>query len=295
MRRALFCLFLALVSGCGPRAPASLPPPPSPALWRISDADSEIWLFGTAHLLRPRLPWRSPQVSHALASSGELVLEADIRPENQPSFALIARREGTLAPGETLSAKLNPDDRAALARVVQDLRLDANAIERERPWLAALELSVTEAAAQGERPEAGVEPALLAEAQRRQMRLSFFETPEQQILILADLPEADAVRFLGATIRDVEAGAPSDAQIERAWATGDVAALGRLFDGQLQEAGPVVRDALITRRNAVWADDIVRRLNGSGHIFIAVGAAHLAGPDSVVALLRARGVKVEGP
>ncbi len=34
---------------------------------------------------------------------------------------------------------------------------------------------------------------------------------------------------------------------------------------------------------------------GAGTVFIAVGAGHLVGDDSVIALLRQRGFKVEGP
>ena len=53
--------------------------------------------------------------------------------------------------------------------------------------------------------------------------------------------------------------------------------------------------ALIQRRNAAWTRAIAERLAGSGETVIVVGAGHLVGPDSVPALLRARGIKVEGP
>jgi uncharacterized protein YbaP (TraB family) len=36
-------------------------------------------------------------------------------------------------------------------------------------------------------------------------------------------------------------------------------------------------------------------MHGKGKVFIAVGAAHLLGPDSVPAMLRAKGYKVDGP
>jgi len=52
---------------------------------------------------------------------------------------------------------------------------------------------------------------------------------------------------------------------------------------------------VILRRNRAWVESIVRRLEGSGTLFIAVGAAHLVGEGNVVALLRARGIAVEGP
>ncbi len=47
---------------------------------------------------------------------------------------------------------------------------------------------------------------------------------------------------------------------------------------------------LFAERNARWADWIDRRLDTPGTVFIAVGAGHLAGRDSVQANLAARGV-----
>ena len=64
---------------------------------------------------------------------------------------------------------------------------------------------------------------------------------------------------------------------------------------QWAEAGPAVHEAVILRRNRAWADEIATRLDGSGRVFIAVGAAHLVGDGNVVDLLRARGIAVEGP
>jgi uncharacterized protein YbaP (TraB family) len=83
--------------------------------------------------------------------------------------------------------------------------------------------------------------------------------------------------------------------LDRAWARGELTELGRQLDAQIGEAGPAVHRALITDRNRAWADQIEQRLAGSGKIFIAVGAAHLVGDGNVVALLRARGIEVEGP
>ena len=57
-------------------------------------------------------------------------------------------------------------------------------------------------------------------------------------------------------------------------------------------AGAGAYDALLVRRNANWAGQIETLLKGSGTAFIVVGAAHLAGADSVQSMLEARGVDV---
>ena len=291
--RALFAFLLLLA------APAlnscARPQAGEPALWRIADSDSEIWLFGTAHMLRPELRWRGPRVNAAFAAAEELVTETDAGPEGAAQAQALSERLGLMPPGETLSARLSPDEQARLARAADDLRLDPAALEPMRPWLAALRLSYAYALSRGMRPEAGVENVLYEEARQLGMRLSFFETPEQQVRILADLPPAEETRFLIDTLSEIEADGDALAAMDALWARGDTVALAELFDAQWRTGSPAVHEAVILKRNRAWADDIARRLEGDGRVFIAVGAAHLVGQGNVVDLLRERGIEVEGP
>ena len=61
---------------------------------------------------------------------------------------------------------------------------------------------------------------------------------------------------------------------------------------EMKTDAPAAYDALLVRRNANWAGQIETLLKGSGTAFIVVGAAHLAGADSVQSMLEARGVDV---
>ena len=57
-----------------------------------------------------------------------------------------------------------------------------------------------------------------------------------------------------------------------------------------------VYDSLIVTRNANWTGQIKTLMEDeAGAFFIAVGAAHLSGEDSVIAMLRADGYEVDGP
>jgi uncharacterized protein YbaP (TraB family) len=280
-------LFLA---ACEAR-PLGHPPLGHPPLWRIADEDSEIWLFGTVHVLPADLAWRSQRLDAAFASADELVTEADVSGD----LAALAARYGALPHGEMLADRLAPSVRAQLMRVGASLNLPPAEIETMRPWLAALRLSFLFAASQGQQSTAGIEAVLLPLARARGMRLSYLETPQQQIRTLADLSEADQIRFLESTLTDIEAGVAILETTQRAWAEGDTAALERLLDAQMRSAGPGAYEALITRRNRAWAQTIEQKLEGAGRTFYAVGAAHLLGGDSVVTLLRRNGVRVEGP
>lgn len=292
MRALAAALLIALawpLAGCAP-APA---PRGEPALWRISDLDSEIWLFGAVHVLPSDLRWRSVRIDAAFDAADELVVETDS--SDAEAVAALTAQYGLLPSDARLSHLLPERDAARLVRVSAALGVDPLSLDRLRPWLAALRLSFAFAMAHGQQSDAGVEAVLLPEAQARGMQISYLETPEQQIRTLAELSDADQLRFLQASLRQIEEDGDTLGSIDRAWASGDLLALDRELRAQLSEAGPGPYAAIITRRNEAWADEVAQRLGGSGRIFYAVGAAHLVGDSGVPALLRRRGISVEGP
>lgn len=293
--RVMFSGVLALalwtLGGCAP-APA---PTTEPAIWRISDADSEIWLYGTVHVLPENIRWRGPRVEAAFARAEEFVTETDTGEEAAAAFPELAMRYGSLPEGESLSARLSEADRQKLARIAQDLGLAPTAIDRLRPWLAALQLTYAYAQREGHGADAGVETVLAADARRAGKLMSFLETPEEQVRVLATLSPDDEAHFLSVTLRQIEEDDETLDTLDAAWARGDVRTLTALLDAQWREAGPAVHEAIILGRNRAWAEAIAQKLDGSGRVFIAVGAAHLVGDGSVVDLLRERGIAVEGP
>ncbi len=117
------------------------------------------------------------------------------------------------------------------------------------------------------------------------------ETIEQQIRIFADLPRASEVDFLSSALDDVAGGAAKLRAMVAAWEAGDVKALeGLIFDDGMPEKAPLVHQAVFAKRNAAWADWLTARLKVGGTSFVAVGVGHLVGPDSVLDMLRRRGI-----
>lgn len=264
-----------------------------PPIWRLSDADSEIWLFGSVHMLKPGLDWRGPRMEAAFAAAEEFVTETDT--EAEAAFPALVTAHGALPAGETVSAKLSPADAERLRSAARALNLDFSVLDQRRPWLAALQLSSAFAVRAGRRPEAGVEAVLSAEARGRDLRAWHFESPEEQIRILAELAEEDQIGLLMSVLDEADSSLQDLDALDRAWAEGDIAALEARLSAESATMDPDVREAILLERNRAWADRIVTRLQGSGRTFIAVGAAHLVGEDSVVDLLRDRGLVVEGP
>ncbi len=266
-----------------------------PALWRLADEDSEIWLFGTVHMLPPDLDWRTDRIDAAFTGADWVMFETDTEGPAQDRLRALFLERGFDRTGPPLSAQLAPEDRARLQRAARRFGLNAAALEPMRPWFAAVQLSIAYVQAQGQAAESGVDTILNAEANRRGIPRRYFETAEQQIGFLADLPPDAERTFLTSTLNEIEADAGDIQALDAAWVSGDTQTLARLLSESMADAGPDVRRVLITERNARWAGEIETLLAGEGRIFIAVGAAHLIGDDSVIALLRARGHTIEGP
>jgi len=262
-----------------------------PALWVVRDADSTIYLFGTVHLLRPGHDWMTPEVTEAFNASQILWLELE-DPTDQAAAAPLIMQHG-LSPATPLSSRLSAEEFAELDRAAQTIGLSGQAMDPMRPWLASISLSMAPLVQAGFDPAAGVDVMLRTYALEADKPIRGLETMEQQLMFFANLSPEDELDFLRSSLDVFEEGAAMLDQMSAAWAAGDPDALYNLGGGEMKAEYPNIYDVILTRRNADWVDQIQQELAGSGTVFMAVGALHLAGPDSVQAQLAAEGVSSE--
>ncbi len=262
-----------------------------PALWAVRDADSTLYLFGTVHALRPSVVWRTPRIEAALKASSELKVEVVDIDGEEAAIAPLVQRYG-LDPANPLSKRLSPDDQKRLAAAVAAIGGQPQSLEPLRPWLAAVTLQIAPLVRAGYDPQAGVDRLLIRWAKENDRRISAFETMEQQLRFFADLPPQAELQLLTEALDDFAEAPTLLDEVSDAWAKGDVEAIDRLIVRDMKTEAPLLHQRLIVDRNQAWAEEIVRLLQGSGVTFIAVGAGHLAGEDSVQALLQRRGVTV---
>lgn len=262
-----------------------------PAIWVIRDADSTIYLFGTVHVLKPSLVWRSPKLAKAVGESGDLVLEL-VAPEDPAALQPLILKYG-MDPTGSLATKLGPADAARLATAAKALGAPDGAFERMRPWMAAMTLAIVPLAKAGYDPKSGVESILTAEVKAAGKPITGLETMEKQIRIFADMDPTAELDMLRATLDDVDDATRQIDEMVAAWNSGDVASLEAAFVNEMKRDYPAAYDVLVVRRNTAWADQLAAKMKGSGVSFVAVGAGHLVGPDSVQAELAKRGIAAE--
>lgn len=271
-------------------------PAAAPAMWRVSDADSEFTLFGTFHFLKPDAVWRTEALERAWSEADIVYFEVEADAPDAQSQALnIVMTQGFNTQGETLTATLEPDDAQKLREVVSELNLPLAGIDPMRPWNAFLTLSVQFIVNQGFEPGAGVDSVLLAEARALGKELVFFETLQQQLALFTELDPETEENMLVVTLREWDDQQAAFDDLFNAWRSGDVDAIDSQMNKAMREQAPTVHQNIIVDRNIAWAATLDEALkSGAGKAFIAVGAGHLVGAEtSVPALLAQKGYAVE--
>jgi len=262
----------------------------APALWRVSDADSQVYLFGTIHALKPGLAWRTPLYDSVLAAAGTVWFEADMESGDPDTVRLLIQRYGS-DPDRPLSRKLAPSDLEALSR-----QTDVARVDHLRPWAAALMLSMRPALARGASVEKGADLTITRAARNDLKRIRTFETLEDQARMFASLPEGSEVRYLTKLIRGKSGGRRlrlpgKPPSLEAAWLGGT---LGPSAIADMKGGNPALYEAFLKRRNRAWADKLAAEMAGSDGVqLVNVGALHMIGEDGLPALLAARGYRVE--
>lgn len=250
----------------------------TPALWKVADEDTTIYLFGTVHALPEGIEWYHGPVAKAFNSSDILVTEIKMSPEAMAMTQQLVMTKGVLPQGETLRGLLSDEQRAAYEAALAKLELPPAAFDRFEPWYGAMMLTMLPLLKQGYSTDAGVEKVLETKA-GEELERGALETVEEQLSIFDNLPPETQIEFLMETVDAVdEIKALLDAMVAE-WAEGDAADLARLMNEGLTD--PVLADRLLYNRNANWAEWIDTRMDAPGTVFVAVGAGHLAGEQSV--------------
>ncbi len=271
--------------------------PGKPPVWTLSDTDTVIHLFGTVHLLRPGMDWGSDAFEAAFEGADTLVLEVDTKSQQAQARMLqdfVAR--GLYQDGRTLRGALDPADEAVIEAALDSVGLPLDSINSFEPWLAAVNLSTRKLQADGYDPAAGIETLLQARAEAAGKAFAYLEEISDQADAFDLMSEPAQIDFLYQTAVQIEDSPRMLDLMVAEWADGDIAGIAALAASPDPTGlGDEAYQAVLVRRNAAWVPQIEAMLDLPGQVFIAVGAAHLAGPDSVIAMLRQRGHAVDGP
>lgn len=262
---------------------------PRPALWKVEDADTAIYLFGTIHALPAGVDWFRGPVASAFESADELVTEVAESSPAQVQGAVLGM--AVLPAGVSLRDQIAPADRHPFEQALHKLGMPATALDRFEPWYAAIALATVPLARDGFTTENGVEALLDRRAKDGAKPHIGLETAVFQLSLFDSLPADVQHRYLREVVKSLPDLKTEIGAMTEAWQRGDAETLARLINED--ESDPALMEALLVNRNRTWAEWIRQRMDRPGAVFMAVGAGHLAGKDSVQDFLRAHGLTAQ--
>lgn len=263
-----------------------------PALYTVRDDDTTVYVFGTVHMLRNDEDWQGPTISEALAASDAVYFEADVYTIEPAEMRGVVLRHGMLQNGEYLSEYLSAEEWEALADYSNGLGLPSDALLPMRPWFAAITLTTFAAMTEGLDPYSGVESLLHQDIAETDIERRYFETVEQQIQFMADLPLDIQTELLNQAVAESDTTMDTMDALIAAWREGDMEALDDLANGAMRDASPALYEAIILDRNRNWAEELTTLMETPGTFFVAVGSAHIPGEAGLVSLLQEEGFSV---
>lgn len=270
-----------------PVVAAPAPVQARPALWKVSDADTTVYLFGTIHLLPAGIEWYDGKLATAFEQSQELVTEIPEVPQSESLAVML--KHGTLPAGDTLRGTMSEAERQKYDAALTGLGLPTAAFDRYKPWFAAVVLSTLPLQRQGYALENGIENQLDKRNKALGRPRSGLETLDYQLGLFDSLAGDAQKTYLFAVIDALPTITGEIDKMVANWAKGDAEALAQALNAESDD--PALYEALITKRNQNWAQWIDKRLDRPGTVFVAVGAGHLGGKGSVQDFLAREGIR----
>lgn len=290
-RRAAAALGFAGLLIAAPAA-AKAPQSAHPALWKLSDADTTIYLFGTIHLLPEQYQWRTRKFNDAVEDSQQLIVETIVDPEHPQDFAAAFAQLGLSAtPLPPILDRVSPGKRAALVAALAKIHQTPAQLDRVKTWAVAFQLLSLQFQQLGVEGKEGPEIILRKQFAAEHKSVDELETIRQQLGFFDTLSEKAQREFLESTLENPEAATKEFGAMLSSWSRGNVPEIATVFNRDLS-GSPELAHALVEERNANWSKWIAQRMAQPGTIMVAVGAGHLAGEDSVIARLRKDGYRV---
>lgn len=283
--RILSGVTLILLSLAPAREPGMAP------VWKISDDDSTVFLAGSVHLLREEDMPIPPVFDRVYDEAEELVFEIDMAVMSNPAMGTQIRRLGMLPEGQNLSDRLGPATMKRLRDYLEMSKMGRSDFDRFTPGMVYMMMGSLEATRHGARPELGLETQYYLKCVEDGKPSRGLETVEYQMSRFSSFGDEVLEKLINEALDEANKGAEALNSLISAWRSGDSDELSELIVEQT-DSDPKVRQVLLTDRNRNWVPEIEKHLATDRDVMFLVGAAHLVGEDSVVALLEAKGYEV---
>ena len=275
--------------------------PPGPALWRVTRGDSEVVIVGTVSPIAHQQEWDSRRVERALSDAKLLLTPSKAKTGPLVLAALLLRDAPRLrvSDGSALESRLPPALAARFAADRQVARQKANRYDKWKPGVAGFMLLGDYDKAAG---LSRAKPAQTIERMAKQAKVKTRPMNEVELGPLikqaGKLDDTAHQVCLEVALSELERQAPDPRAIGRAWATGDLRTLNRIYQPSAMEpcllqvsSGP----ALIARQIDSATGGVSTALGSPGRTVALIDLSLLLRPGGVLDRLAAQGAMVTSP
>jgi uncharacterized protein YbaP (TraB family) len=258
--------------------------------WKAVSGANVVYLLGSIHLASNAVYPLPKPIDEAFAASKSMVVEVDIN-QIDPSSLTQYLSKGAYSDGDTLWNHLKPETTAKVKKFLKAQETPPEFIGAFKPWLAGVMLPLIPMMKAGANNDNGIDKHFLDLAKGKK-KIEQAETADFQFKLLSSVPDSLGDVYVNYCIGETEKGKSDDLKLEKLWLSGDDVLLGEVMSQYPKELTSLM-NALLRDRNPHMADVAEKYLKtGGGPCFFVVGAAHLVGPEGVVALLQKRGYTV---
>lgn len=260
----------------------------SAMFWRISVGGQEAgFLLGTIHSEDPRVVDFPEALLEELASNQVFAMEM------VPDLPTLNRLTDYMhyQDGSTLESRVGAERYRRIMEALSQYQVPQDWKNRMKIWAAVMTLSVPA-------PETGffMDFSLSLRAAGSGLKVVGLETLEQQLAFLEDMPMDQQLELLDQALEEYQKVQEIHDRMVTTYLSGDLAALMREAEGQLEELDPETKAYFLAQgidaRNQRMLNTLLPMLQES-RVFVAVGALHLPGELGLVKLLRNSGYEME--
>jgi uncharacterized protein YbaP (TraB family) len=260
--------------------------------WKATGKPGIVYLVGSVHLLSKDFYPLNPALEAAYKDTSLLAEEVDLGEMEKPDAQMALLSKGMLPSGQSLDTVLSPGTKALLDKHLGDFGPMGEVAKKFKPWMAALTIESLAWMNAGFDPNLGLDKHFYDRAVADGKPVQGFETMAFQVSLFDDMPMDQQDRLLASMLKDIDTEQANMTKLIAAWRDGDAPTVERLVLADLKTE-PAVYKRMLVDRNHNWIPKIEQLLSRNGRSLVVVGAAHLVGPDGLLALLKAKGYTVE--
>lgn len=274
-----------------PNAPTKIE---RPLMWMVQRTPP-VFLYGTIHLPDSRVTNLPEVVTTALDGVDALRTEIKMDLGTMMQAQALIMKEGSQKPGSTLKEELGDELYARLEKSIRHplMKMQLPSSKCWRAWMLVSGDAVLRRYGQA----LPLDKQLWDRLAKAGKDVAGIETVQEQLGPILKMKPEQHKELLVATLNDLEAAStdgegPLDKLIN-AYLRGDAQAIQKMM-AQVKQDGDssaALVDALLTKRNKLMADRTMAwmKANPEKSLMVAVGAAHMPGPEGIVKLLQKAG------